>query len=100
MNATYYDTINNRIVGENTAGSQINYLTNPVGSVTTCVRGTGDVVNTSYFKPYGNILDSQGPGLKPSMTFCGALGYRAVTRQSITHDVRHHSYDASTSSWT
>jgi hypothetical protein len=76
---TNYDTINGRVVGENTNGIQTDYMRDALGSVTgTTVAGV--VQNMYGYKRFGGLLTKTGTAADPKFQWNGGSGYRATQR--------------------
>lgn len=80
MAVTNFDTINGQIVSEYTGTTQLDYLTDALGSVTGVCDQTGAVAGSARFKPYGATLSSNGT--QASVGWVGTKGYRPT---GLTH---------------
>ena len=62
MPVTNYCTVDGEIIGEGTSGSEINYATDALGSVTGTLVGD-QLQNTYAYQPYGALLAKTGAGV-------------------------------------
>ncbi len=74
MAVTNFDTINGQIVSEHTGSTQLDYLSDALGSVTGVCDQTGSLVGSARYKPYGTTLSSSGT--QASFGWVGQHGYR------------------------
>ncbi|MCH8274751.1 MAG: hypothetical protein IH851_08170 [Armatimonadetes bacterium] len=100
MAVTNYFTANGEIIGEETGGTQTDYLTDALGSVTATVDQNAAVVNTYRYKPYGAQLAKTGAGADPSFRWIGARGYRQTGKEFSEAYVRARHYGTPTGVWT
>ncbi len=99
MAVTNYFTVNGEIIGEETGGTQIDYLTDALGSVTATVDQNAAIVNTYRYKPYGAQLAKTGAGADPSFRWVGTQGYRQTGKQFSDVYVRARHYSTSQGRW-
>ncbi len=100
MAVTNYFTVNGEIFGEETAGTQTDYLTDALGSVTATVDQNAAVVNTYRYKPYGAQLAKTGVGADPKFRWVGVQGYRQTAREFSDVYVRARHYATVIGRWT
>ncbi len=100
MAVTNYFTIDGEIIGEETGGTQTDYLTDALGSVTATVNQSAQVVNTYTYKPYGEQLAKTGAGADPKFGWVGSLGYRKTSRRFSEQYVRARHYGTLQGQWT
>ncbi|MCH8274749.1 MAG: hypothetical protein IH851_08160 [Armatimonadetes bacterium] len=100
MAVTNYFTVNGEIIGEETGGTQTDYLTDALGSVTATVNQSAAVVNTYRYKPYGGLLAKTGVGADPKFRWVGARGYRQTGKQFSDVYVRARHYSTGSAQWT
>jgi len=74
MAVTNFDTINGRIVSEYSGTTQLDYMTDALGSVTGVCDHTGTSVGSARYKPYGATLATSNT--QPSVSWVGTEGYR------------------------
>lgn len=85
MPVTNYHTVDGEIIGDETSGTQTDYLTDAQGSVTATVNQSANVVNTYRYKPFGSQLAKTGAGSDPRFQFLGAHGVDSTGRSVTTH---------------
>jgi RHS repeat-associated protein len=98
MAVTNFDTINGQIVSEHTGSTQLDYLTDALGSVTGVCDQTGGVVGTAKYKPYGATLATSGT--QASFGWVGGLGYRPTGIQNAEFSARARGYSDVDARWT
>ncbi len=76
MPVTNFDVINGRIAGQNTGGTQTDYLMDALGSVTATVDSTCAVKNTYRYKPYGDVYAKTGTDPDPTFLWNGSTQSR------------------------
>ncbi len=95
-----YDAVNGLIVGENTGGTQLDYLTDALGSVTATIDSTCTVKNTYRYKPYGDVYVKTGTDPDPKFMWNGSTTSRRTgLAYSGQYDFRRH-YGAEQAGWT
>ena len=99
MAVTNYYSFGGEILGEETGGVRMDYLTDALGSVTATVTGAGTVENTYRYKPYGEQLAKTGSGSDPKFLWNGKWGYRRATNNSSKYYIRLRYLDATQGIW-
>jgi RHS repeat-associated protein len=97
MPVTSYYSVGGELIGEETGGVRLDYLTDALGSVTGTVTQTGVVENTYRYKPYGEQLSKTGTGSDPKFLWNGSLGYRTLSSNKIY--VRARQYSTENGNW-
>ena len=100
MGVTNYFTVDGEILGEETGGVQIDYITDAIGSVVGTVNQSAQVVNTYRYKPFGGLLAKTGVGADPAFGFAGAHGYRQTGKKYSDIYIRRRHDDTTNGRWT
>lgn len=100
MAVTNYHTVNGRILGETTAGTRTDYITDALGSVVATADQNANVVNTYTYKPYGEQLAKTGAGSDPKFRWVGVHGYRQTGKEFSDLYVRARHYSSPACGWT
>jgi len=100
MAVTNYDIIAGSILGENTGGTQTDYLTDALGSVSATLSATGSILNEYEYAPYGTQISKTGTSADPDFLWIGSQGYRTTALTYASHYVRARTYDSTNGRWT
>jgi len=100
MAVTNYYSVGGRIIGEDTSGVRLDYLTDALGSVTATVDQAGMVQNTYRYKPYGSLLAKTGGGTDPEFLWTGVTGSRTTGMAAADQYNRRRHYGTKHAGWT
>jgi len=80
MPVTNYITVNGQLTGEITNGVRTQYMTDALGSVIGTTDGSGNILNTYRYTPYGGKTYKTGTSPDPKFLFAGTWGGRQTGR--------------------
>lgn len=104
MPVVNYYSVNDRLVGYASEGQRMLFLSDAEGSVTAVADTEGNVVQSLRYKPYGEVLVSQGSDQDMSFRWNGTLGDWAsdriifVLRSGVSRGLSS-SYEPNTGRW-
>jgi len=97
MAITYFDTVNGEIISEYAGTTQLDYLSDALGSVTGVCDQTGSSVGSAAYAPYGATLSTSGT--QASFGWNGGWGYRPTSLVNAEFYVEARHYTSTDGCW-